>query len=152
MRKPAVVVVVVLVLVVFRRHRVVVVVVVVACGLRAAAPAAVLSRGRRPLPPTARNAANGNRAVAALASPVLAAVAPALKAWMLLETAKGVGDLGRFFFHLPLFPFGEGFTPPLPPPLDLDKAFREVSDGTFSPKTASRAPRRAQDDLQDGSR
>ena len=63
----------------------------------------------------------------------------------------GVGGLGRSF-PASFFLFVEGFTISLPPPLDLDGGGREVSEGTFSAKTAARAPQRAQDELQDGSR
>ena len=55
----------------------------------------------------------------------------------------------RWFKELPLptcfVPFGEGVAPPLPP------RGGEVSEGIFSPKTAPKGPRRAQDGLQDGS-
>ena len=65
----------------------------------------------------------------------------------------GVGGLERFVFHLPLFLFGEGFTPPAYPlPLGLDGGGREASDRPRWPKLAPREPQRAQDGLQDRSR
>ena len=58
----------------------------------------------------------------------------------------------EFPLPTPFFPFGDGFAPPPTPSPGPGRGVREVSDGTFSPKTAPRAPRRAQDDLQDASR
>ena len=84
----------------------------------------------------------------------------ALHVWDLRQYYKHMNPtspLGRrrsreFPLPTPFFPFGEGFTPPLPPPLDLDGAPRERSERPRWPKTAPRALRRAQDELQDGSR
>ena len=66
----------------------------------------------------------------------------------------GVGGLESVLFQpTPYSPSGWGGTPPpFPHPLDLGGGCREGLERPRWPKTAPRAPRRAQDELQDGSR
>ena len=65
-----------------------------------------------------------------------------------MSPLRGLRWFREFPLRTPFFPFGEG----LDPPPDLDVGRGEVSDDTFSLKTVQGTPRRAQDELQDGSR